>query len=220
MPALFAYVIAVGLLLGGGYGALSWLAAPEPVKVAAARVKAKPPQRYEATSEAPSATTTASQINNDDNDKAALDSDKAASASNDQPPSEVPVASQPVASQNALTESSSAATPHQIRSARAEVAPVEQKLPAKQPYPQTVAAPKPVPLATAKMEASVPSAAGSKIVKRPHLLQAGRQPEKPPEKRRLALMILRTIQYPDGRRVSQLLPYRGGGRALAFAPDQ
>ena len=219
MPALFAYVIAVGLLLGGGYGALSWLAAPEPVKVAAARVKAKPPQRYEATFEAPSATTTASQINNDDNDKAALDSDKAASASNDQPPSEVPVASQSAASQNA-PESSSPATSQEIRSARAEVAPVEQKPPAKQPDPQTAAAPKPVPLATVKMEASARSAAGSKTVKRPHPLQAGRQPEKPPEKRRLALMILRTIQYPDGRRVSQLLPYRGGGRALAFAPDQ
>ena len=40
MPALFAYLIAVGLLLGGGFGALSWRAAPEPVKVAA---KAKPP---------------------------------------------------------------------------------------------------------------------------------------------------------------------------------
>src|ERR1700744_237199 len=44
MPALFAYLIAVGLLLGGGYGALSWLAAPEPVKVVA---KAKPiPRRH------------------------------------------------------------------------------------------------------------------------------------------------------------------------------
>jgi hypothetical protein len=32
MPALLAYLIAVGLLLGGGYIALSWLAAPEPVK--------------------------------------------------------------------------------------------------------------------------------------------------------------------------------------------
>ena len=42
MPALFAYLIALGLLLGGGYGALSWLAAPEPVKVVA-KAKSKPP---------------------------------------------------------------------------------------------------------------------------------------------------------------------------------
>ena len=215
MPALFAYVIAVGLLLGGGYGALSWLAAPEPVKVAAARVKAKPPQRYEATSEAPSTTTSANQTNS--NDKVASESDKAASASNDQPPSEVPVASQPATNQNAPAESSSPATPQQIRSARAEVAPVEQKPPAKQADPQTAATAKPVPPATAKIATS---AAGTKTVKRPPVRQASRQPEKPPEKRRLALMILRTIQYPDGRRVNQLLPYRGGGRALAFAPDE
>ena len=45
MPALFAYLIAVGLLLGGGYGALNWLAAPEPVKVAARSKPPSPPRR-------------------------------------------------------------------------------------------------------------------------------------------------------------------------------
>src|SRR5258708_32492773 len=46
MPALFAYLIAVALLLGGGYGALNWLAAPEPIKVVA-KAKPKPaPPRY------------------------------------------------------------------------------------------------------------------------------------------------------------------------------
>jgi hypothetical protein len=41
MPALFAYLVAIGLLLGGGYGALTWLAAPEPLKVV---TKARPTQ--------------------------------------------------------------------------------------------------------------------------------------------------------------------------------
>ena len=45
MPALFAYLIAVTLLLGGGYGALSWLATPEPVKVVA-KVTPKPPSPH------------------------------------------------------------------------------------------------------------------------------------------------------------------------------
>jgi hypothetical protein len=196
MPALFAYVIAVGLLLGGGYGALSWLAAPEPVKVAA-RVMAKPPQRYEATSEVPSAATTANPTNA--NGDAASENDKAASAANDQPPSELAVANQPDANQNAPAESSRPATLRQIRSARAELAPVQRKPPAGPPEPQTAAA---------------------KTVKRPHERQVSREPEKPAAKRRLALMILRTIQYPDGHRVSQLLPYRGGRRALAFVPDE
>jgi hypothetical protein len=216
VPALFAYVIAVGLLLGGGYGALSWLAAPEPVKVAA-RVKAKPPQRYEAASDIPSAATTANPA--DRNGKAAAESDKAASASNAQPPAEVSVANQPEANQNAPAESSSPATSREMRSARAELAPVEQKPPADQPDP-TATTLKQVPPATPKIAASAASAPAKITVKRPHMRQASRQPEKTAAKRRLALMILRTIQYPDGRRVSQLLPYRGGRRALAFVPDE
>ena len=66
MPALFAYMIAVGLLLGGGYGALNWLAAPEPVKVAAT-VKAKPPQRFEAAVETPLAATNPNPTDKNDN---------------------------------------------------------------------------------------------------------------------------------------------------------
>lgn len=34
MPALIAYLIALSLLLGGGYGAVNWLSEPAPVKVA------------------------------------------------------------------------------------------------------------------------------------------------------------------------------------------
>jgi hypothetical protein len=34
MPSLFAYIVAVVVLLGGGYAGLRWLAEPEPVRVA------------------------------------------------------------------------------------------------------------------------------------------------------------------------------------------
>jgi hypothetical protein len=66
-----------GLLLGGGYSALSWLATPEPVKVMA-KAKPKPPPRYEATSEATSFETSSLAIN---------DSDHVASGLNDPPSS-------------------------------------------------------------------------------------------------------------------------------------
>ena len=33
-------------------------------------------------------------------------------------------------------------------------------------------------------------------------------------------MTLRAIEFPDGRRVTQLLPYRSGERALAFEPNE
>jgi hypothetical protein len=64
MPARFAYVMAVGLFLVGGYGALSWLAAPEPVKIVA-KAKPKPPPHYEASSEVTSLETSSSTINDD-----------------------------------------------------------------------------------------------------------------------------------------------------------
>jgi hypothetical protein len=214
MPALFAYMIAVGFLLGGGYGALNWLAAPEPVKVAA-RVKAKPPQRSEAAAETPLAATSPNPT--DKNEKAAPDSDKTVTTSNDQP---LPVTRPVAASPSSPAEDSSAATQQEIRSAHAEAS-VEQQSPA-QPVaslPGAVETP-PLPRATAKLAASAPSAPLIKTAKRSHARQASRQPERPLAKGRLALMTLRTIQYPDGRRVSQLLPYRGGGRALAFAPDE
>jgi hypothetical protein len=212
MPALFAYVIAIGLLLGGGYGALSWLAAPEAVKVAA-KVKAKPPQRLESAAETLPAVTSPNQTDN--NDKTAPDSDKAATASNDQPLSAPSVA----ASQIAPPEASSPATLQQIRSAHAE-APLEQQSRAQPAAPLPPPAVTPLPRTAPKPAASAPSGSTVKTVKRSHVRQASRQPERPAAKRRLALMILRTVQYPDGRRVSQLLPYRGGGRALAFVPDE
>src|ERR1700737_1281174 len=75
MPALLAYLIAVCLLLGGGYGALSWLAAPEPVKVAS-KAKPKPSPHYAANSEASS---------RGENLPAISNIDQAAVASSDQP---------------------------------------------------------------------------------------------------------------------------------------
>ena len=213
MPALFAYMIAVGLLLGGGYGALNWLAAPEPVKVAA-RVKTKPPQHVDTAAETPLAATSSNPTAT--SDKAALDSDKAVTVSNDQPPSAAPAVDAPSIPP---AEDTSAAVQETIRSAHAE-APVEPQPPAQSVASLPSAAETPPPRAAAKRAVSAPSAAATRTVRRSHVRQASRQPERPAAKRRLALMILRTIQYPDGRRVSQLLPYRGGGRALAFAPDQ
>jgi hypothetical protein len=42
MPALFVYIIAVVVLLGGGYAGLQWLAEPEPVRVATHAGKESP----------------------------------------------------------------------------------------------------------------------------------------------------------------------------------
>ena len=220
MPALFAYLIAVGLLLGGGYGALGWLAAPEPMKVAS-KAKSKPPPHYAASSEASFPEANLPAIN--DSDKAAPGSNsKAAAASSDQPPSSVSQASAAASGQGAQAKVSGQAADQRTTSASAEeevkryaqVSPAEAKQEAQQEDrqpAQTVAAVSPENSQAAVSESS----AAAKMVKRPHLRQASRRSDR----RALALMTLRTIEFPDGRRVTQLIPYRSGERALAFERD-
>jgi hypothetical protein len=62
----------------------------------------------------------------------------------------------------------------------------------------------------------------AKTAKRPRVRQASRGLEK----RSLEVMTLRTIELPDGRRMTRLIPYHGGDRyrddgpAMAFGPDE
>ena len=197
MPALFAYLIAVGIFLWGGYGALSWLAAPEPVKVVT-KAKPKPPPLYEASSEATSFETSS------------LASDHAVSGSNDPPPSARSEASGVASEQGAQAQTSGPLQAQQSRAATAGVSPpkVEQEI--RQPALAVS------PANNAQLATSTASATTAGPVKRPHPRQASNRSEKSA----LALMTLRTIEFPDGRRVTQLIPYRNGARALAFQPDE
>ena len=204
MPVLFAYLIALGLLLGGGYGALSWLAAPEPLKVVA-KAKAKPHPRYEASAEVASAET---------NPLNASDSDYARSGSNDQSSS---AQASPSADAQGAPGISGLANDRQIRAAHAEVT-------SKQEAKRSASAVSPP--SNPQTAAAAPTAA-AKPARRSHARQASSHSEKPSERRGLALMTLRTIEFPDGRRVTRLIPYREAdrvpyrqaARALAFDAD-
>jgi hypothetical protein len=197
MPALFAYLIAVGLLLGGGYGAPNWLAAPEPVKVVV-KAKPKPPPHYEASSEATSFETSS------------LASDHVVSGSNDPPSSARSEASGAASEQGAQAQTSGPLQAQQTRAANAEVSPPQAKQEVRQPALAVSAA------NNAQPATSTTPATTARPVKRPHPRQASSRSEKTA----LALMTLRTIEFPDGRRVTQLIPYRNGARALAFQPDE
>ena len=202
MPALFAYVIAIGLLLAGGYGALSWLAAPEPVKVVA-KAKPKPPPRYEASPEATSFETSPLAINN---------SDRVASGSNHPASSSQSEASGVASQQGAWAQSSGPPRAQQGRAANAEVSGSAAKQEVRQPAPAVppVSANKSQPAVSSTPTTATPP------VKRPHPRQASGRPQKSG----LTLMILRTIEFPDGRRVTKLIPYRNGEHALAFQPNE
>jgi hypothetical protein len=206
MPALFAYLIVVGLLLGGGYGALSWLAAPEPVKVVA-KAKSKPHPRYEASTEAASLETSALTVG--DGGRAGFGSNDHALAAQSGPGRE--------GEQGGEATISDPAADLQFRSAHAEVASGEATR-----HIEAAAA-------VARQEVRQPAPALSppsnartavtKPIKRSHIRQASGHSEKSAERQALTLMTLRTIEFPDGRRVTRLIPYRGGERVLAFGPD-
>jgi hypothetical protein len=207
MPALFAYLLAVGLLLGGGYGALSWLAAPEPVKVVA-KAKPKPPPRDEASSEATSFEPSSLAHNN---------SEQAPSGSND-PPSPIRSEASVATSEHGAHSTSSEPSPvQQTRETRAdaEIATAEAKQEVSQPALAVLAASTDNAQAAATSPRTV-AATTARPMKRPHARPASGGHS---QKSRLALMTLRTIEFPDGRRVTQLIPYRNGGRLLAFQPD-
>jgi hypothetical protein len=204
MPALFAYLIAVGLLLGGGYGALNWLAAPEPVKIVA-KAKPKPPPHHEASSEATSFATSSSAIN---------DGDQVASGSNHPSSSAQIEASVAASEQGAQPQSSGPSQAQQGGAANAEVSSAEAKQEVRPPVPAV----SPVLANNARPAVSAAAfpATAARPVKRSHPRQASRRSERST----LALMTLRTIEFADGRRVTQLIPYRNGERALAFPPDE
>ena len=206
MPALFAYLLAVGVLLGGGYGALSWLVAPEPVKVAA---KAKPRVHYVPSSEARAPEVSSPAIK---------DNDLPAATSNAQL-SSVSEAGLAASEQGAKTEVLGPAPDKKTRSANAEAfsdeaqphagaSLVEGKQGDEQPARATLQGSS----GNAQSGGSAAFAAVAKKVTPP----PPRRANKRSGKGALALMTLRTIEYPDGRRVIRLIPYRAGESALAF----
>lgn len=217
MPALFAYLIAVGLLLGGGYGALSWLAAPEPVKVAV-KVKPRPPRhdqaglevnsQREAVASAPHAGSS-SPGNSDQSASAGLTGQTAADPNGQS-------SSRQSGSGMATMEAevSEPARDQQSRSADAEVSLPDARQKVEQPAPAAS------PVLSSNQPTTATAAVATKAVKRSHLRQAGSHPKRPAETRALVAMTLRTIEFADGRRVTRLIPYRSPERAMVFEPDE
>jgi hypothetical protein len=234
MPALFAYLIALGLLFGTGYGALNWLAQPEPVKVAAkAKPKSKSPPYQAPSQEVAEATPPASKSDDsspaskpsvNDHDGASLSIDRQT------PPQAQPsaAAAQPsaAAADKQATPPEAAAPAPAIRSANAEISSEEAKRSsdetrrsadeskrnAELSIKPAVRADQPRTSQTRTSQTDVSSApeANDRISKRSHPRQAGSHGER----RALAVMTLRTIEFPDGRRITQLIPL-GGGEPLS-----
>jgi hypothetical protein len=214
MPALFAYLIALGLLFGTGYGALNWLAQPAPVKVAAkAKPKSKSPP-YEAPSqEVAEATPPASK--SDDSSPASKPSVNDHDGASLAQPSAAAAQPSAAAAADKATPPEAAAPAPAIRSANAEISSEEAKRSSDETRRSAELSIKPAVRAdqprtsqtrTSQTDVSSAPEANDRISKRSHPRQAGSHGER----RALAVMTLRTIEFPDGRRITQLIPLGGG----------
>lgn len=188
MPALAAYLIALCLLLGGGYGALNWLAAAPSATHVAPRAKPKSnPPAYELNSETTHAISSANAID------VGVAEPTISKADDNRPP--VSSISRPgvteaggALSGDRRVDKGDPATAQRVQSANGKVVANE-------------VAPK----------SNRTFSTRGKAVKPSHPQQATRS-----DKRQLILMTLRTIQFPDGRQATQLIPYRSRGRILAL----
>jgi hypothetical protein len=193
MRALAAYLIALCLLLGGGYGALNWLSAAPTVTHVGPRVKAKSnPPSYELHSESPHAISSpnAFDVGAAEPTKSYTDDYRAPASSISRPgATEV----NGTLSGDRRVDNGDRTTPHRVQSAS------NGKVVANEVAP--------------KLNRTF--AARGKAVKTTHPQPAGRS-----DKRRLVLMTLRTIQFPDGRQTTRLIPYRSKARILALGVDE
>jgi hypothetical protein len=215
MPALFAYLLALSLLFGAGYGALNWLAQPEPVKVAAkAKSKTKSQPAYQAPSQ--EVAEAAPQAGKSDETSASPKSsgsvhDEASASRNQQVPVQA-VPSVTVDDRGTQPVTAAPAAANEIRSASAEMPADEERRKAEPTVKPSVSTDPPRNL---QPNASPAPATTEKTSKRPHSRQAGTHSERRP----LTLMTLRTIEFPDGRRITQLIPLQRRERLSARIAD-
>jgi hypothetical protein len=204
MPALLAYIVAVAIFLGGGYGALNWLAGPpEPAGIAAKARHAPRPETYGAAT-----------ARRDPQPESATDVSGNSETANSPAVSAAPAA----ADQDKRYDAMARAEPAAEKSAR----PIPALKPAAAKATVATAAPESATASAsttseAKPEAAKPAVAKTAGADRP--LRPKRPRVRQAEERRhprYEVMTLRTIEYPDGRRETRLLPRREQDETMAF----
>jgi len=199
MPALLGYILAVAIFVGGGYGALSWLAGPPEQPSIAAKARHAPRAgTYGAATRQEPQPESATEVSG--NAEAA----KSPAVSAAPATSATTVAADQDGRHDAMARAEpGAAKPTTAKAAIATAAPESATAPAST-----------TPAAKPEAKPAVAKTAGADRPLRPKQSRV-RQAE---ERRhpRYEVMTLRTIEYPDGHRERRLLPLRERDDALAF----
>ena len=203
MPALFAYVISLCLLIGGGVSALNWLTTPEPVKLAAKKKSKAKPLSYAAIAEITGSPST--RVHEAASEVTASDQSKIASRDDLSRISE---------GVNAITVVESA--PQRHDAAQTSDQPTQSAF--RNEISETTSSGNKTQLPAGLTGSDDPNAGRVAKTRKEKLYR--RQANNRFDKRKLAVMTLRTIEFPDGRRVTRLISYQGRDQALAFRRDE
>jgi len=194
VPSLIAYVIALCLLLTGGYGALSWLAAPEPANVVVKKATFKR-QAQAMRTETPKVGAIGGNL---DAKIAELtlhpaEGDRLIPTTNRSVLAEL---ERGVAEDNQPAQFNTGSALSSMQSTNRDVLARE------------------VGRGREKANRSF-----SHSKKTARLESPSRQSHRS-DHRKLVVMTLRTIEFADGRRATKLIPYRGEHRVMAFGPNE
>ena len=234
MPTLFGYLVALALLLGGGYAGLQWLASPDAVSTHQ-RAGEKPTARnvskkFEKSekSEFDGAAAPAVPGEADDGSKigtaSSATADVEAPRPSDHEANETETISKPSDATPSANNDSARAGPNDHVATTGGTSNLNSESEIRQATPAE-AAREGSRDAEQKDDAPIRAIAGTPKPGEPRS-EPGVKPRRPDKRHvrsshsRLVMMYLRTIEFPDGHREQQLLPIRRSRRMAVEAEDQ
>jgi hypothetical protein len=234
MPILFGYLVALAVLLGGGYAGLHWLASPDAVST------------HQRAGEKPTARNAARKFEKSDKPEldraeatavpdAADDGSKIATSASATPAIEAPREPDHQANETAAISKPGDSTPRAVNDSApagrnddvASTNGTSNLNPQPEPRQGTPAEPARVGSRDAKQKDDAPIKAGAATPKPSEAMSEPGSRQRRPDKRHarsshsgLVMMYLRTIEFPDGHREQQLLPIRRSRRMAVEAEDE
>jgi recombination DNA repair RAD52 pathway protein len=190
MPTLIAYLLAVALLLVGGIEALSWLTTPEPSRVAT-RAVTRPLHPLPKIAETKIAET------EDATSRSQIEA--------------------------GVDENTERATPQTMQDRAPQLmqdAPPDAELKTVTTDPHRENKAKDRLQRRAEFQPENRRPVSSEVPASMHAERPAARTRHTADKPKYVMMTLRTIELPDGRRLQRLIPFHGGGRYLAYLPEQ
>lgn len=212
MPALLAYLLIVGLLLGGGYGAFSWLAEPQPLQVAGRQRPKQVPERQIPLTDNQAASAVETNVESSNGNSTGTPEHPTTGLNSRQNSSDPAVFEGVEPGREVQLPREQSVRDHKAEVVRSSKGVGEKSGDETDSAHGNPPLPAPVQRRSARLKSASLGNQAVASVNMPKHTKRSDKPHRPSEHRDLQIMTLRTIEFPDGRRVTQLLPYQGPDR--------